>query len=95
MLMAGLDGIKNKIDPGKAADKNLYALPEAELRDIPRVARSLHEALDCLDKDREFLKAGGVFKDDQIDSYLRLKIQEVIEWEATPHPIEFINSYSS
>jgi len=95
MLMAGIDGIKNKIDPGKAADKNLYALPEAELRDIPRVARSLHEALDSLDADRKFLTAGGVFKDDQIDAYIRLKMVEVIEWEATPHPIEFINTYSS
>ncbi len=95
MLLAGLDGIINKIDPGKAADKNLYALPEAELRDIPRVARSLHEALDSLDKDRAFLKAGGVFTDDQIDAYIRLKMEEVIDWEATPHPIEFINYYSS
>lgn len=95
MLMAGIDGIKNKIDPGKPEDKNLYALEDAELKHIPRVARSLHEALEALDKDRGFLKAGGVFSDDQIDAYIRLKMAEVIEWEATPHPIEFSNYYSS
>jgi len=94
MLMAGLDGIQNKIDPGAPSDKNLYALPEAELKGIPTVARSLHQALECLDEDREFLTRGGVFSDDQIDSYIKLKMQEVTEWEATPHPIEFINYYS-
>lgn len=94
MLMAGLDGIQNKIDPGAPSDKNLYALPDSELKGIPTVARSLREALDCLDKDREFLTKGGVFTDDQIDAYIDLKMLEVVEWESTPHPIEFINYYS-
>lgn len=94
MLMAGIDGIQNKIDPGEAADQNLYAATEYELRNIPRVARSLREALESLDKDREFLKAGGVFSDDQIDAYINLKLPEVIEWESMPHPVEFKNYYS-
>ena len=71
MLMAGLDGIKNKIHPGDAMDKNLYDLPPEELKDIPTVSGSLREALESLDVDREFLKAGGVFDDDQIDALHR------------------------
>jgi len=94
MLMAGLDGIKNKIEPGDPCDTNLYALPEAELVKVPRVARSLHEALESLDADRRFLTEGGVFNDDQIDAYIRLKMQEVTEWESSPHPIEYVNYYS-
>ena len=73
MLMAGLDGIQNKIDPGDAMDKNLYDLPPAELAKIPTVAGSLREALDSLDKDRDFLKTGGVMTDDMIDAYIELK----------------------
>ncbi|MEO1650834.1 MAG: type I glutamate--ammonia ligase, partial [Pseudomonadota bacterium] len=73
MLMAGLDGIENKIDPGEAMDKNLYDLPPAELAEIPTVCRSLREALESLDADRAFLKAGGVFTDDMIDAYIELK----------------------
>lgn len=94
MLMAGLDGIKSKIDPGEAEDKNLYALSDTQLKGIPRVARSLHEALEALDSDRKFLTIGGVFTDDQIDSYIKLKMEEVTEWEASPHPIEFVNYFS-
>ncbi|MBB4302569.1 glutamine synthetase [Rhodobium orientis] len=94
MLMAGLDGIKNKIHPGDAMDKNLYDLPPEELKNIPTVCGSLREAIECLDADREFLKAGGVFDDDQIDAYVELKMEEVLAYEMTPHPIEFDLYYS-
>ena len=94
MLMAGLDGIKNKIDPGPAMDKDLYDLPKEELKQIPTVCGSLREALENLDKDRAFLKAGGVFDDDFIDSYIELKMTEVERFEMTPHPVEFDMYYS-
>ena len=94
ILMAGLDGIKNKIHPGQAMDKDLYDLPPKELKKIPTVSGSLREALQCLDKDRAFLKAGDVFDDDQIDSFLELKMEEVLRFEMTPHPIEFDMYYS-
>jgi glutamine synthetase len=94
MLMAGVDGINNKIDPGPAMDKDLYDLPPAELKEIPTVCGSLREALNSLDADREFLKAGGVFNDDFIDSFIELKMTEVMRYEMTPHPIEFVNYYS-
>ncbi len=95
MLMAGLDGIKNKIHPGDPMDKDLYDLPKAELAQIPTVSASLREALNELDKDRDFLKAGGVFDDDQIDSYIALKMDEVIKFEHTPHPVEYEMYYSA
>jgi glutamine synthetase len=94
MLMAGLDGIKNKIHPGEAMDKNLYDLPPNELKKVPTVCGSLREALQSLDKGRAFLKAGGVFTDDFIDSYIELKMEEVYAFEHTPHPIEFEMYYS-
>src|SRR6058998_2002605 len=94
MLMAGLDGVKNKIDPGPAIDKDLYDLPPRELKKIPTVCGSLREALGYLDKDREFLKAGGVFDDDFIEMYIELKMQEIIRFEHTPHPVEFEMYYS-
>jgi glutamine synthetase len=94
MLMAGLDGIKNKLDPGPAMDKDLYDLPKEELKSIPTVCGSLREALENLDKDRAFLKAGGVFDDDFIDSYIELKMTEVTRFEMTPHPVEFDMYYS-
>jgi glutamine synthetase len=94
MLMAGLDGIQNKIDPGQAMDKDLYDLPPRELKKIPTVCGSLREALGSLDKDRAFLKAGGVFNDDFIDSYIELKMTEVARFEMTPHPVEFQMYYS-
>jgi glutamine synthetase len=94
MLMAGLDGIRNRIHPGDAMDKDLYDLPPEELKDIPTVCGSLREAISALDTDREFLKAGGVFDDDQIDSYLDLKRAENIRYEMTPHPVEFDMYYS-
>ncbi len=94
MLMAGLDGIKSKIDPGAAMDKDLYDLPPKELKKIPTVCGSLREALSSLDKDRAFLKAGDVFNDDFIDSYIELKMADVYRFEMTPHPVEFDMYYS-
>ena len=94
MLMAGLDGILNKIDPGPAMDKDLYDLPPKELKKIPTVCGSLREALMNLDKDRAFLKMGGVFNDDFIDAYIELKMTEVMRFEMTPHPVEFDMYYS-
>jgi len=94
MLMAGLDGITNKIHPGDPIDKNLYDLPPQELEAIPTVSSSLREALENLDKDRDFLKAGDVFTDDAIDAYIELKMEEVIRFEHTPHPVEFDMYYS-
>jgi glutamine synthetase len=95
MLMAGLDGIKNKLNPGSPIDKDLYDLPPAELKQIPTVCGSLREAIGYLDKDRDFLKAGGVFDDDFIDSYIDLKMTEIIRFEHTPHPVEFEMYYSA
>ena len=94
MLMAGLDGIKNKIDPGAPRDEDLYELSEEELKDIPTVCGSLREALDSLKGDYEFLLEGGVFTKDQIDAYIDLKMEEVIEFEFAPHPVEFKMYYS-
>ncbi|MEC9405742.1 MAG: glutamate--ammonia ligase [Abyssibacter sp.] len=94
MLMAGLDGIQNKIHPGDPMDKDLYDLPPEEEKAIPQVAYSLEQALDALDKDREFLKAGGVFTDDLIDGYIDLKTEEVTLMKMTTHPVEFQMYYS-
>ena len=89
MLMAGLDGIKNKINPGKSFDKDLYSLSEEEVKKVPTVCGSLREAMESLDTDRAFLKKGNVFTDDQIDAYIALKFEEIYKVEHTPHPIEF------
>jgi len=94
MMMAGLDGIQNKIHPGDAADKDLYHLPPEEDAKIPRVCHSLEMALDALDKDREFLTRGGVFTDDLIDAYIALKMDEVTLFRQTTHPVEFQMYYS-
>jgi glutamine synthetase len=94
LLMAGLDGIKNKIDPGEAQDKDLYDLPAEELADIPTVCGSLREALDELAKDMDFLLAGDVFTKSQIEGYMELKWEEVFAYEHTPHPVEFQMYYS-
>ena len=94
LMMAGLDGILNKIDPGAPADKDLYDLPPEEEKNIPQVCASLDEALVALDKDREFLKAGGVFTDDFIDGYIALKMQEVTRYRASTHPLEFQMYYA-
>jgi glutamine synthetase len=94
MLMAGLDGIENKIHPGDPIDKNLYDLPPEELKKVPSVCGSLREALGELTKDRAFLKKGGVFSDDLIDGYIDLKWEEIYRFEHTPHPVEFQMYYS-
>ena len=94
LLMAGLDGIENKIDPGAAMDKNLYDLPPEELENIPTVCGSLREALESLNKDRDYLKKGDVFSDDLIDAWIDLKMEEVHRTEQTPHPVEFEMYYS-
>ena len=94
LLMAGLDGIKNKINPGEASDKDLYDLPPEELADIPTVCGSLREALEELKADMGFLTAGGVFTEDQIQGYIDLKMEEVLHYEHTPHPVEFGMYYS-
>lgn len=93
-LMAGLDGIKNKIHPGDSADKDLYDLPPEEQNDYPTVCSSLTQALDALDQDRDFLKAGGVFDDDMIDAYIKLKREDVVTLDMTTHPVEFDMYYS-
>jgi glutamine synthetase len=94
LMMAGLDGIKNKIHPGEAMDKDLYDLPPEEDKLIPRVCHSLDMALEALDKDREFLTAGGVFSNDMIDAYIDLKMEEVTRFRMTTHPVEFDMYYS-
>ena len=94
MLMAGLDGIKNKIHPGEAMDKDLYDLPAEEAAEIPTVAESLDIALKALDEDREFLTAGGVFSSEFIDSYIKLKAQDVEAINTAVHPLEFEMYYS-
>jgi glutamine synthetase len=94
LLMAGLDGVKNKIHPGDSADKDLYDLPPEELAEYPTVCASLEEALDSLDADRDFLTSGGVFDNDMIDAYIELKRGEVERLNMTTHPIEFDMYYS-
>ena len=94
MLMAGLDGIKNKIHPGDSMDKDLYDLPAEEAAAIPQVASSFEEALDALDADRDFLTAGGVMTDEMIDAYIDLKREEVELLNSTTHPVEFDMYYS-
>jgi glutamine synthetase len=95
LLMAGLDGIRNKIHPGEAMDKNLYDLPPAELANVPTVCGSLREALGALEADHDFLLQGNVFSKEQIDAYAELKWAEVMRWETTPSPVEFDMYYSA
>jgi glutamine synthetase type I len=94
MMMAGVDGIQNKIHPGDPVDKNLYDLPPEEAKEIPHVCSSLPMALEYLDKERAFLTRGGVFSDDMIDAYIELKTEEVTNFMMTTHPIEFAMYYS-
>ncbi|MEK6540743.1 MAG: type I glutamate--ammonia ligase [Pseudomonadota bacterium] len=94
LLMAGLDGIQNKVHPGDAMDKNLYDLPPEELKQVPTVCASLREALDSLNADYDFLLKGDVFTKDQIDAYVELKWEEVYRWEMAPSPVEFDMYYS-
>jgi glutamine synthetase len=94
MLMAGLDGIANKIDPGAPSDMNLYDLSPEEEAKIPTVCSSLDQALEALDKDRDFLKVGGVMDDDMIDAYIDMKMEDVQQLRMRPHPIEMEMYYS-
>jgi glutamine synthetase len=94
MLMAGLDGIQNKIKPGDPIDKNLYDLPAEEAARVPKVCASLEQALEELEKDHEFLTRGGVFSKDTLDAYAALKMEEVTAFRMTTHPIEFQMYYS-
>ena len=94
LMMAGVDGILNRIHPGDAMDKDLYDLPPEEEKDIPQVCFALDQALGALDKDRAFLTAGGVFSDDLIDAYIKLKMTEVQRLRMTTHPVEFDLYYS-
>ena len=95
MLMAGLDGVQNKIHPGDPIDKNLYDLPPSQAKKVPNVCSSLDMALEYLDKGRGFLTKGGVFSNDMIDAYIALKMEEVTRLRMTTHPVEFDMYYSS
>ena len=95
LLMAGLDGIQNKINPGDPADKNLYDLPPEENAKIPTVCSDLSEALAHLDQDREFLTRGGVFTNDLIDAYIAVKQEEVTMYRAAVHPLEYALYFAS
>ncbi len=94
LMMAGLDGIQNKLEPGVPLDKDLYDLPPEEEKQIATVCSGLDQALECLDADRDFLKAGDVFSDDCIDAYIELKMEEVTRFRMTTHPVEFDMYYS-
>ncbi|PZO90384.1 MAG: type I glutamate--ammonia ligase [Sphingomonas sanxanigenens] len=95
LLMAGLDGIQNKIHPGDAMDKNLYDLPPEELSQVPTVCGSLREALDSLEADMDYLLKGDVFTKDQIEAYVEIKRGDVARWEMTPSPVEYDMYYSA
>jgi glutamine synthetase len=94
LMMAGLDGVENKIHPGEAATKDLYHLPPEEDALVPTVCHSLDQALDCLNADRSFLTKGGVFTDSMLDAYIDLKMGEVTRLRQATHPIEFDMYYS-
>jgi len=94
LLMAGLDGIANKIAPGEPADRNLYDLSPEEEAKIPKVCSSLEQALEALDADRDFLKVGGVMDDDMLDAYISMKMDDVQQLRMRPHPIEMEMYYS-
>jgi glutamine synthetase len=94
LMMAGLDGIQNKLDPGEPMEMDLYDISSEEEKGIPTVSSSLDMSLEALDKDRSFLTAGGVFTDDMIDGYIGLKMEEVNRFRMTTHPIEFDMYYS-
>jgi glutamine synthetase len=94
LMMAGLDGVENKIHPGEAATKDLYHLPPEEDALVPTVCHSLDQALDCLNADRAFLTKGGVFSDSMLDAYIELKMGEVTRLRMATHPIEFDMYYS-
>ena len=93
-LMAGLDGVQNKIHPGDPLDKNLYDLPPEEDAQIPTICSSLEQALECLNNDKEFLMKGDVFSSDMIEAYIELKMEDVTRLRMTTHPAEFDMYYS-
>ncbi len=95
MLMAGLDGIKNKIHPGEAIDKNLYELPPEDIAKVPSVCGSLRQALEALQADYAFLLEGNVFSKDLLEGYIHLRMEEVLAFETMPHPIEYDMYYSA
>jgi glutamine synthetase len=95
IMMAGLDGVRNKLDPGAPMDQDLYELTHEELKKVPTVCASLEEALHALETQHDFLLEGGVFTKDLIDAYVKLKMEEVTRFRATPHPLEFEMYYSS
>ena len=95
LLMAGLDGVENKIDPGSPTEKDLYSLDADEAKHLPSVCSSFDQALDNLDQDRSFLTKGGVFTDNMIDAYIDLKMEEVTKFRMTTHPVEFEMYYGS
>jgi glutamine synthetase len=95
MLMAGLDGVQNKIHPGEPIDKDLYHLPPEEAKKVPNVCASLEQALDCLRDDHAFLTRGGVFSEDFLESYIALKNDELTRFRMTTHPVEFDMYYAS
>ncbi len=94
LMMAGLDGIANQIEPGDPMDQDLYELSDDEAKRLPTVCATLREALAALDEDRSFLTAGGVLDDDMIDAYIDLKMEEVLRYETHPHPVEFAMYYA-
>jgi glutamine synthetase len=94
MMMAGLDGIQNKIHPGEAMDKDLYDLPAEEAAEIPQVCHSFDQALEELNNDRGFLTAGNVFTDDMISAFIDLKMEEITRLRMSTHPVEFDMYYS-
>src|SRR5262249_25081068 len=94
MMMAGLDGVQNKIHPGDPVDKNLYDLPPEEAKKVPNVCSSLEQALEYLDKGREFLTRGGVFSNDMLDAYIEVKMEEVPNVRVARHPSELRRYYS-
>ena len=93
-MLAGLDGVQNKIHPGDPIDKNLYDLPASQAKKVPNVCSSLEMALDHLTKDHEFLTRGGVFSEAMLDAYIALKMEEVTRFRVTTHPVEFDMYYS-
>ena len=95
MLMAGLDGVQNKIHPGDPIDKDLYHLPPEEAARVPHVCASLEEALKCLEDDHAFLTKGGVFDEDTLEAYMGLKNEELTRFRMTTHPVEFDMYYAS
>ena len=95
MLMAGLDGVQNKIHPGDPIDKDLYHLPPEEAKKVPNVCSSLEQALSCLEDDHAFLTRGGVFSEDFLESYIALKNDELTRFRMTTHPVEFDMYYAS